>query len=84
MLFRSDRLLARLLAQIDGASDESQARLLARVIALLVQASLLRRHGTDAVFSAFCASRLERSADVFGLLPAGTPFDAILERAMPQ
>ena len=78
-----DRLLARLPAQIDGATDESQARLLARDIALLVQASLLRRHGTDAVFSAFCASRLERCADVFGLLPAGTPFDAILERALP-
>jgi hypothetical protein len=35
------------------------------------------------VFSAFCTSRLESAADVFGLLPASTDFDAILQRAMP-
>ncbi len=32
----------------------------------------------------FCASRLDGAADVFGLLPAGTDFDAILQRAMPS
>jgi putative acyl-CoA dehydrogenase len=78
-----DRLAATLPDRIDGATDEAQARALARDIALLVQAALLRRHSTDAVFAAFCASRLASAADVFGLLPAGTPFDALLERALP-
>ena len=78
-----DRHVATLPLRIDGATDEAQARMLARDIALLVQASLLRRHSTDEVFDAFCASRLDRAADVFGLLPAGTPFDSILERALP-
>ena len=79
-----DRLAGTLPERIDGATDETQARVLARDIALLVQAALLRRHSTDAVFDAFCASRLDRAADVFGLLPAGTPFDAILDRALPH
>ena len=79
-----DRLAATLPDRIDGAGDESQARVLARDIALLVQAALLRRHSTDAVFAAFCASRLERGPDVFGLLPVDTPFDALLERALPH
>ena len=78
-----DRLAGTLPERIDGSTDEAQARLLARDIALLVQASLLRRHSTDAVFAAFCSSRLAGAADVFGLLPAGTPLDALLERALP-
>ena len=79
-----DRLAATLPDRIDGATDEAQSRALARDIALLVQAALLRRHATDAVFASFCASRLDRAADVFGLLPAGTPFDALLDRALPR
>jgi putative acyl-CoA dehydrogenase len=79
-----DRLASTLPDRIDGSTDEAQARMLARDIALLVQAALLRRHSTDAVFAAFCGSRLDRAADVFGLLPAGTPFDALLERALPH
>ncbi len=78
-----DRLATSLADRIDGATDEAQARSLARDIALLVQAALLRRHSTDAVFAAFCVSRLGQAADVFGLLPAGTPVDALLERALP-
>jgi len=79
-----DRLAQALPARIDSTTDESQARALAREIALLVQAALLRRHSTDAVFAAFCSSRLAQAADVFGLLPAGTPFDDLLERAWPH
>jgi putative acyl-CoA dehydrogenase len=79
-----DRLAATLPERIDGATDEAQARTLARDIALLVQAALLRRHSTDDVFAAFCASRIAQACDVFGLLPAGTPFDALLERALPH
>ena len=79
-----DRLADTLPDRIDGTTDEAQSRMLARDIALLVQASLLRRHSTDAVFAAFCASRLEQASDVFGLLPAGTPLDTLLERALPH
>jgi len=79
-----DRLASTLPDRIDGSTDEAQARMLARDIALLVQAALLRRHSTDAVFASFCAARIANAADVFGLLPAGTPFDALLERALPH
>ena len=78
-----DRAAERALAGIAMLADEAQARRLARDIALLLQAALLQR-GSPAVFSAFCASRLEGAADVFGLLPVGTDFDAILQRAMPS
>jgi putative acyl-CoA dehydrogenase len=78
-----DRAAERALAGIDRLADEAQARRLARDIALLLQATLLQR-GSPAVFSAFCASRLDGAADVFGLLPAGTDFDAILRRALPS
>lgn len=79
-----DRLAATLPGRVDGGTDEAAARALARDVALLVQAALLRRHSTDAVFDAFCAARLAQAADVFGALPAGTPFDAIIRRALPH
>jgi putative acyl-CoA dehydrogenase len=79
-----DRLAATLPARLDGGTDEAAARTLARDVALLVQASLLRRHATDAVFAAFCASRLQQGADVFGTLPADTPFDTLINRALPS
>jgi putative acyl-CoA dehydrogenase len=78
-----ERAAGRVLTGIDTLADEAQARRLARDIALLLQAALLQR-GSPAVFSAFCASRLDGAADVFGLLPAGTDVDAILRRAMPS
>ena len=55
-----DRAAERALAGIDTLADEAQARRLARDIALLLQAALLQR-GSAAVFSAFCASRLDGS-----------------------
>ena len=78
-----DRAAQRALVGIERLADEAQARRLARDIALLLQAALLHR-SSPAVFSAFCASRLDGAADVFGMLPAGTDFDAILQRAMPS
>jgi putative acyl-CoA dehydrogenase len=78
-----DRAAERVLAGIELLADETQARRLARDIALLLQAALLQR-SPAAVFDAFCASRLDGAADVFGLLPAGTDCDAILRRAMPS
>jgi putative acyl-CoA dehydrogenase len=79
-----DRALERVVASLDGATDEAQARRLARDTALLLQAALLRQHATDAVFDAFCASRLDDAADVFGALAAGCDLDAIIARAMPH
>jgi putative acyl-CoA dehydrogenase len=76
-----DRTAERVLAAIDGADDECEARRLARDAALAVQATLLRQHAGDAVFDAFCAARLESASDVFGTLPAGVDVDAIVHRA---
>ena len=78
-----DRLAAGIGSRLDGATDEAQARILARDVALLLQAALLRQHAPDAVFEAFCAARLQQSSEVFGLLPAGVALDAIIQRAMP-
>lgn len=63
--------------------DELQARRLARDVALLLQAALLRRLAPDAVFAAFCAARIDAASDVFGQLPAGCDVGLLLERAMP-
>jgi putative acyl-CoA dehydrogenase len=79
-----DRAVARVLDAIDGRVDEAQARGLARELALVLQAALLRRHAPDAVFTAFCRSRFDAAADVFGLLPASCDLDALITRAMPQ
>jgi len=76
-----DRAVARVLHQVDGSTDEASARGLARELALVLQAALLRRHSTDAVFAAFCSSRFDGAPDVFGLLPASTDLDALIERA---
>ena len=43
----------------------------------------MRSHAPAAVFDSFCASRLDDAADVFGLLDAGLPMQAIVERASP-
>ena len=79
-----DRLADTLPGRIDGSTDEAQARRLARDIALLVQAALLRQHAPEEVFDSFCRSRIDAAADVFGLLDARAPLDALLARALPQ
>jgi putative acyl-CoA dehydrogenase len=80
-----DRMIAQLPQRVDGATDEIAARALARDVALTLQAALLRQHASDAVFDAFCASRIAGGgADVFGALPAGCDVDAIIARAMPH
>jgi putative acyl-CoA dehydrogenase len=79
-----DRFVATLPQRIDAAGDELDGRALARDIALAVQAALLRRHSSEAVFAAFCQSRLGGGGGaVFGTLAAGTDFNSILARAMP-
>ena len=78
------RLAMRVSHSLDGAADEAQGRMLAREVALLVQAAQLHRLSPPEVFQAFCASRLEQAADAFGLLPPGVDVDAIIARAMPR
>ena len=77
----ADALLVRL---ADGAGEEADGRQLAQDVALAVQASLLRRHAPEFVFDAFCRSRLNGGPQVFGTLPSGVAFDAIIQRAMPH
>jgi putative acyl-CoA dehydrogenase len=79
-----ERLAASVREGLDETTDEAQARRLAREVALLMQASLLCQNAPEPVASAFCASRLDQPADVFGLLPRGLDVDALLARAMPN
>jgi putative acyl-CoA dehydrogenase len=78
-----DGAIASVLDSIDGVTDEAQARRLAREAALVLQAAALRRQSPDAVFDAFCTSRLAERSDVFGLLPTGLDLDALVARALP-
>ncbi len=80
-----DRMAADLPARIEQLATEPQARRLAQEVALAVQAALLCQSAPGTVFDAFCASRLAGDwGQVFGTLPAGTDFDAIIARAMPR
>ena len=83
---RLDRaVLALKDALVDVATLEHRARRVVEQMALLLQGSLLVRHGHPAVADAYCASRLggDRGAD-YGTLPAGVDTAAILERATPK
>ena len=80
-----DRLAGTLPSRLDGLTEEAEARVLARDVALAVQAALLRQHSPDFVFEAFCESRLRTgdSLGAFGCLPRGAAFDALVARAHP-
>lgn len=86
---RLDAAAARLRADLAGAeataASEGQARRLAEAMALVLQGSLLVRHGHPAVADAFCASRLGGDwGRAFGTLPAGADTAAIIARATPK
>jgi putative acyl-CoA dehydrogenase len=66
----------------DPAQAETRARVLVARLAVALQASLLLRVAPAALADAFCASRLADSGQLFGTLPAGVDFDAILERCL--
>ena len=80
---RAVALLGRELASPDG--QQQRARLLAQMIALCMQASLLLRHAHPEVGDAFCGTRLGNGhwGAAFGALPAGLPADTLLRRALP-
>jgi putative acyl-CoA dehydrogenase len=80
-----DRLAAALPQRVDQMATELEARRLAQDVALAVQAALLQQTAPQAVFAAFCDSRLAGNwGQVFGTLPANTDFDTIISRAMPR
>jgi putative acyl-CoA dehydrogenase len=85
---RADARLAGLLVRLErrlAGRDETQARAFTRDLVVGLQAMLLLRHAPSAVAEAFCASRLGgEEGGAFGLLPAGTPLRAIIERAAPR
>jgi putative acyl-CoA dehydrogenase len=69
----------------DPATLELRARRIVESMALALQGSLLVRHAPPAVADAFCASRLGGDGGLeYGTLPAGTDFEAIIERGRPQ
>jgi putative acyl-CoA dehydrogenase len=70
----------------DPHDREFRARWLCERMALVLQASLLLRHGNSAVAEAFCGTRLGGDGgSAFGTLPAaGTAVTSIARRAAPQ
>ena len=65
--------------------SEQAARRLAESMAVTLQASLLVRHGHPAVADAFAATRLSgEGGRAYGTLPAATPTEAIIPRAIPE
>ncbi|MCW2497669.1 acyl-CoA dehydrogenase family protein [Jatrophihabitans sp.] len=80
---RYDDALAMLQKEFSDADQlEYRARGVVERMAMLLQGSLLLRHGNQAVADAFVASRLARDWGVaYGTLPTGIDTATILERA---
>ncbi|GAA4666394.1 acyl-CoA dehydrogenase family protein [Streptomyces chumphonensis] len=81
-----DAAVARLRKDLARPEDASyRARRTVETMALVLQGSLLQRHGDPAVADAFCASRLGADWGVaFGTLPTGVDVAAVLDRARPH
>ena len=64
---------------------EYRARRVVEMMALALQASILVRHGDEAVADAFCTTRLAGDhGRSLGTLPAGIDYTRIVERHRPQ
>ncbi|MDT4913011.1 MAG: putative acyl-CoA dehydrogenase [Pseudonocardiales bacterium] len=83
---RYDDALALLQKQFSDLDDlQFRARRIVEQMAMVLQGSLLLRHGDPAVADAFVASRLGGDWGVaYGTLPAGVDTAAILDRARIQ
>jgi putative acyl-CoA dehydrogenase len=69
----------------DLATVQVRARRIVERMALVLQGSLLVRHGHPAVADAFCATRLAGDwGAAFGTLPAGLDLAPIIDRATPK
>ncbi|MBB3049812.1 putative acyl-CoA dehydrogenase [Prauserella isguenensis] len=82
---RLDEAVAGVRKELADLSDvEYRARRLVERLALVLQGSLLVRHGDEAVADAFCASRLAGDwGAAFGTLPTGVDTNRILNRITP-
>ncbi|GAA0965264.1 acyl-CoA dehydrogenase family protein [Actinocorallia libanotica] len=83
---RLDAAITRLEGQFgDFDTMQHRARSVVGQMALVLQGSLLVRHGHPAVADAFAASRLDGDrGDVFGTLPTGLDLAPIIDRATPK
>jgi putative acyl-CoA dehydrogenase len=78
---RFDEQMARVHGWLAEGDRERAARRITEGLALLLQGSLLLRHGSPAMADAFCASRLGAEAGRgFGALSSGVDVGAILRR----
>ena len=82
---RLDRAVADLKAELaNAANPEARARRVVEEMAVVLQGSLLIRHGDPVVADAFCASRLDGDwGHSLGTLPPDTRFGSIVERHRP-
>ena len=67
----------------DSAAAESQARAAVEALAACAQASLMWRYSDPDAADAFCSARLGEGARSFGTLPAGSPCEKLVGRALP-
>jgi putative acyl-CoA dehydrogenase len=83
---RLDRSIAAMKKELsNGAGAEAGARRLVERMALVLQGSLLVRHGDPNVADAFCASRLAGDwGHSFGTLPEGLHAASIVQRHRPS
>ena len=80
-----DRAIAKLKTDLGDADQlEARARWIVERMAVVLEASLLVRHGDPAVAGLFCASRLEGgSGHTFGTLPPSAALGDVIERHRP-
>ena len=82
---RFDAALAALRAELSNPAEaEARARRLVEGMAVVLEASLLLRHGDAAVADVFCDSRLGGGGRQFGTLRPTDKLRGIVERARPQ
>ncbi|SCL74087.1 isovaleryl-CoA dehydrogenase [Micromonospora peucetia] len=83
---RLDAAVRQVRADLSDQDDlELRARRVVERLALVLQGSLLVRHGHPAVADAFCVSRLGGDhGQAYGTLPRGVDFTAIISRAVPK
>ncbi|MER7416064.1 isovaleryl-CoA dehydrogenase [Micromonospora peucetia] len=83
---RLDAAVRQVQADLSDHDDlELRARRVVERLALVLQGSLLVRHGHPAVADAFCASRLGGDhGQAYGTLPRGVDLTAIISRAVPK
>jgi len=82
---RLERAIAKLKNELTGGDMESRARRLVESMAVVLEASLLLRHGDPIVCEIFCASRLEGGwGHTFGSLDTRPDLRSVIERHRPR